>query len=162
MSDSASELVQRIYDARGALRDAILAMATRWDEKCLPSEAPQVDPGAVDATWTPREAAEHVILGQAFHLLILARSLHADRFATAAGAVRALDALGAAVDLVASHVQEQDLDRFASGIGEGQQNYLRQLGFEPDRDLRAVLRISAGHLADHAQQLRKAAADAGR
>jgi hypothetical protein len=159
MPDTATELVQRIHDARGELRDAILAMSGRWDEECLPSEAPQVDPGAEDGTWTPREAAEHVVLGQAFHLMILARSLHADRFATAADAVGVLDALGAAVDLVTAHVHDEDLRRFASGIGEGQQNYLRQLGFEPDRDLRAVLRISAGHLADHAQQLRKAASD---
>jgi hypothetical protein len=141
--------------ARENLRSAIGTMAERWDKPCLPSEAPQVDEGASDDTWTPQQASQHAILGQMFHALILARALY--RFDTPEQALAALDSIAAAVDLVAADVTDGDLDRFASGIGEGQQRYLRQLGLDPNRDLEAVLRLSAGHLEDHARQLEKAA-----
>lgn len=148
------ELRADLEAARAELAEAIRSMAERWEDPCLPSEAPQVRGGPQEETWTPREAMQHAVVGQLSHALMVASAVF--DLPDAESALAALDRISRATDDVLADVGDGHLARPVAAMAS-RRAYVGQLGLPQSGDVDAALRLFAGHLRDHARQLQKAA-----
>lgn len=145
---TARELRGAITSNRQALRDALDAAADRWES-------------GDDGGWSPRLIAEHCV-GREFGLAGIATAAtqgqpaderytltnHSDSaefsFGTAADALAALEATGAACDHVFRGVDDQDLEKPAE----------LDAGSLP-KNIEGVMQLAAWHLNDHTEQILK-------
>ena len=158
MSDL-SDVRTAIDDGRKQLDQALATCGEHWEEAVLAPEAPEVNPRATGDAWTPRQAAEHVIGGNAWFARMVATGLERDAPALEPLSLESADdaraALRAAIegsDGLLDAVTGDDLAN-PTGLGDGQVDYARSRGREITKSVEGALWMMALHMADHAQQI---------
>ena len=138
---SADELRAMIEANRQALKEAIEAAAAKWEQA----------PGGEE--WTPRHIAEHAIGSERAFAGVVAAAMQGkapDRqqleLPSSADALAAMDAAAADFSRVVRYVEDRDLPKAA------------EVGGAYARSIEGALQLSADHLADHAQHMRKVSA----
>ena len=126
-----------------ALADAIATASDNWEK------SPQSGEG--EDAWSPRQVAEHVIPAEIYFANAVCAACGYDgpensitedaKFATAAEAQAALEAVIAAANSKIKYVSEEDLSHAHDSMG----------------NVENVMRITAWHSLDHAMQINAAA-----
>lgn len=137
---SAEEIRAAIKDGNAALRAAIEGAGAKWEQ----SPAPEAEG---EESWSPRQAAEHVIATHFFFASrtaqVLERSGPEPKQLSLASAEEALTALSEAAqsgDDVYAQLADADLSREAGRMGT----------------LGELLAIASSHLSNHAKQIEAA------
>ncbi|MDA0364409.1 MAG: DinB family protein [Chloroflexi bacterium] len=138
---NADELRTKIEANRQALRDAIEASSAKWEQS----------PGGEE--WSPRKIAEHAIGAERGFAGMVATAMQGNpperqelALASSAEAITALESAAAAFTKVVRYVEDRDLPKSAPAIGD----------YAPS--IEGALQLSADHLANHAEHIRKVSA----
>ena len=134
---SADELRQSIATNRQTLRDAIEAAADKWEV-------------GDDDNWAPRKVAEHCIGAEMTFAGMVAGAIQSKApesselsFVSAADAATGLDAAAEASDKVLRYIEDRDLAKPAPLPN----------GIPFEKNIEGVLKLTAYHLNDHADQI---------
>ena len=135
----ADDLRATIEANRKALREAIEEAGAKWEQ-------------AAGDDWAPRKIAEHAIGAERYFAGVIATAMQGNpperqpmELGSSAAAIEAMTAAEADFNRVARYVEDRDLVKAATVTGDYPQT------------VEGALKLSADHLADHAQQLKQAA-----
>lgn len=137
---SAEELRQQIAQARNALREALQNVDGKW----------QHSPGGEE--WTVQQVAQHAIGAEVYYANLVSKAMlgkpaewDRSEMASAGDALTRHEAAAALADRAYKYVEDRDLVKPAENVPG-----------TTDQTVGGAMAAAAGHLQEHAQQLKAA------